>query len=825
MPSKLWMSAFVLGLALLLGGCTTREFQHLEQGSPFSGANEPDRINIWPVYYQDSAAASAAWPLVKVAKDSWAVRPLVSVRHDRDPDAGHWEYAFVWPLSCVDGRYGEGRILNAYWEDHGGFFCFFPLYWAKGSPLSGNGYNAFFPLYIYSTGGQCSDLWLFFPLFYGSQMGHPGSHGQAGLLYWWGPQHRVLFPIYWHGPGYHGVLPLYFYFSKGNGYDLWTLPPLFRSTRDAPGAIWNGHVAVFYGRYGSAEDHLSFWTFPLGWGRTKPGYQLNTTVPLYWWHRTSSSELFLSLLYCQSRDDQAKTRSWTVPPLIAQHQEDDVSGDRRTVAGPFYYAENTKSGASSHALFPFYYRGSGSEFYTTLFGWKSTPDSHYSYWLTPIFSGYDRQKEQTQSWFVPFYWYWSQPSAKASWLWYLPLGYSWSDRYRTYRGFLPLYCAAEKGEGGWSWNPLTGYCEETSSTLRRFPLFGLSGFVWKRDPKTNAWDLDTHYVLPLYGKSSSGFYSLLYGQDEEADGRWSYLAPFYVNVPGGFYTLLYGQKRSASSRTTFVTPLVGWTSVKEDENTWRTSDTWTLPLFWHHRDRRESSTWIVPWWIWTSSAQKNEHFLFPLYSWESRPGRDLTNYEFSCLVRMLAFYRQKERDGEAYRDYSFLSPLVFWHDNDKCTSDTILLSYLLWYKTRRYEWDGKGSERQLSASHTGFLTPLIWNSEYSRSKLPEGRLSENRKGRLLCGLFWSHDVLEETNAAGAVTPKESSYRLFYAFWRSDTRDGRRSVDVFPWISYDRKKDGSSTSSWMWRFWRKETGADGETKKLYFLFIPWVDKGE
>jgi hypothetical protein len=60
-------------------------------------------------------------------------------------------------------------------------------------------------------------------------------------------------------------------------------------------------------------------------------------------------------------------------------------------------------------------------------------------------------------------------------------------------------------------------------------------------------------------------------------------------------------------------------------------------------------------------------------------------------------------------------------------------------------------------------------------------------------------------------------RVLWRLWHYEKSNDDVSVDVFPAITYDRKKDGYRKMSFLWRFFRYESGSKG--RKLDLLFIP------
>ena len=60
-------------------------------------------------------------------------------------------------------------------------------------------------------------------------------------------------------------------------------------------------------------------------------------------------------------------------------------------------------------------------------------------------------------------------------------------------------------------------------------------------------------------------------------------------------------------------------------------------------------------------------------------------------------------------------------------------------------------------------------------------------------------------------------RLLWRLWHYEKLNGDVSVDAFPAVTYDSRKDGFRKVSFLWRVFRYERGA--ESRKLDILFLP------
>jgi hypothetical protein len=72
----------ILSLVVLLGACASTE--RMMRITPFSTeeVSDPDRINLWPLYYKSGDRTSVLWPIFDVDEQGFALRPLVALEED-----------------------------------------------------------------------------------------------------------------------------------------------------------------------------------------------------------------------------------------------------------------------------------------------------------------------------------------------------------------------------------------------------------------------------------------------------------------------------------------------------------------------------------------------------------------------------------------------------------------------------------------------------------------------------------------------------------------------------------------------------------------------
>jgi len=107
------------------------------------------------------------------------------------------------------------------------------------------------------------------------------------------------------------------------------------------------------------------------------------------------------------------------------------------------------------------------------------------------------------------------------------------------------------------------------------------------------------------------------------------------------------------------------------------------------------------------------------------------------------------------------------------------------------------------------------------SRKQVGRNLESVDASLLCALYdYKRRVSSDAGEPG-TTHEYQRRRILWRMWHYEKADGDVTVDAFPFITYDRRQDGFSKTSFLWRFFRYEKSA--ESKKLDLLFLPLIRK--
>lgn len=279
MNTRTLVSLSLLGLGLLLGGCSAPEMK----GTPFYTGeyqlNVPDadvrRVNLWPLAYYREPALSVLWPVFEHTEEHLAVRPFYSAYGDAK---AYWEYNLLWPLIQADTKGRDYRVFPYYWGECSGrdgkpqaYHVLFPFAWHFRDQSF-----VLFPLGASAkddwSGGAFTghDYWLGWPLFHL----HTGEAEQAWRA---GPvgHYRYAKPassyagypwplcFSWSGPtSYGAVTPVYAHgWNERNGVrDGWDAIPLLLSWHQWRDGQSDVHALLsLYGRHteaGNSSWHL-----------------------------------------------------------------------------------------------------------------------------------------------------------------------------------------------------------------------------------------------------------------------------------------------------------------------------------------------------------------------------------------------------------------------------------------------------------------------------------------------------------------------------------------------------------------------------------------
>ena len=320
----------------------------------------------------------------------------------------------------------------------------------------------------------------------------------------------------------------------------------------------------------------------------------------------------------------------------------------------------------------------------------------------------------------------------------------------------------------------------------------------------------------------------------ELDRSW--LLPLWYREGGNVFTL----------------PYANWTSGDGTEHTWYT------PLFGTLRGTH-SGSWLFPLWDWDDGPNGSYDRSFLILAGASRLGNaETTRYLFPLWNRRT---RGADPDALAAESAAATLPPGDWRnapaDPDRPwrgpawqTSGSTETRWLLglagathsasrepetsWSRHRlsvaaRREADFAGpaaSEARTNApplvryseSESNWLFPL-WDAETTRGAAFDPTTGERVAGGSTedFSLLWFlYDYRHES--APEDGHEYTRRRVLWRLYHDETLDGDRSIDIFPGIGIDSKKNGYRKVSFLWRLFRYEDDPDKGTS-LDILFLP------
>lgn len=580
-------------------------------------------------------------------------------------------------------------------------------------------------------------------------------------------------------------------------------------------------LSVLWPLSGFDLDAGSGWTLPAYW--SKDGFTLfpichfdagdSAVFPLYY----RDENRFLSLPWCgwESRCESG----WAIPPLLTWGECGRTNADYQVCsllgfAGAGRRGEDVRSWCA-----PLWFKDS-RRFLSLLWCEQDDEDGRLRSWtVPPLLSGWKREKgvgkltvlgglggwrsdsEGVQdSWCLPFYYAhrngdvytplfgWSE---KESSNWVFPM---WYADERTILSF-PWY--SHRDEDGaldsWMIPPLLTYGQRSRDTgvFSTRPLLGLAGWDMKGDDCVSSW------CFPLFGyEKGRSFFSLLYA---EADDWWA-IPPL----------LTWGEGADVRGRK-IVHPLVFLGGLSMTTNGYESS--WVFPLYYHDKDRFVSllygstakSNWLLPLWYRSSDSMLLAAGLFgvtPNSMW-------LTPAAIRTGDMWLFAFGLGGLIGRHGIDASWLAPL-YWSDHGSGDFATIPFGSIggfSWWLTPLFGF----------TDTTWWATPLV--GRYERGNKVNnwvfplvgwGEDATTDWSQTLFGLLWN----SETNKKTGEVDKSILWRL----WHYHEKDGDASMDIFPFITHDKKKNGYEKTSFLWKLYSRESDGKGQSH-LDLLFIP------
>ncbi len=239
----------------LLAGCTGAD--RLLRMTPFWGDDlpDPERVNVWPLYYQTDDVVVVLWPIFDLDSKGFAVRPVITREEE--------QWTLLFPLSGWNTETDEWWALPAYnLENNHGVF---PLW------NSGDWHHVALAWWRKDVEGEVTD-WGVFPLYGSGELNH------VGPVWWKAPD-----PEKPDKPRTWGVFPLA-RFAERSGY---VVPAWWNKDKNGDLTQITVLPLFHYKKDGSYQRLIT----PLGgrgWSEDSDKQFVNVLGPLF--HRSSSAD-------------------------------------------------------------------------------------------------------------------------------------------------------------------------------------------------------------------------------------------------------------------------------------------------------------------------------------------------------------------------------------------------------------------------------------------------------------------------------------------------------------------------------------------------------
>lgn len=780
------------------------------------------------------------------------------------------EYFNVFPLYWSDRNEARGTSRN----------ILFPLWDLRrlGKGHRDNRFGLFLAGEVDDYGGYRN--WVF-PLWYWHDLGPNNStlltlpycrknHTVASplLLSWWGPGHgRIALGLAgWQGDR-HWVAPFYLrdpdrgrFLSPVYARDRnWSaVPPLLSAWGPGWGRIalglggWEGDAswfAPFYYRDAASDRTISpLYASGRGWAAVPPllswwtedggtrillglgGADGNRHWCLPLWYRDADADLLVTPLWGRQRD-----RWSAVPPLLSWRVRDPATG----AASTFLLGGLAGATPGAHWFAPLYFRDERRDrFYSLLYA--SGPDFHA---IPPLLTVWNRSGSTILS---PLYVRGLRDAG-------IPPLLTWWDKDRV---CVLFGLAGWERDGSRHW-ALPFYVRDASRNQFLSLVYASDGDRRVLPVLLSAWGHD-------WGRIALG----LGGWD--ADSSW--LVPFWYRAPDRFMTPLWGRMNKGEDTVTWwATPLFGTRSGSS-------SGSWLFPLWNLEWNRRQDDPDLGydHRFLLLGGARGGRRFggrssvwFWPLFSDETNPRFDALRAEMDApRAPDREFFRKETRVDWRYDVHprTATTNLVDAPVRDAAREESefllglggsehrVVLNGDAWRLAEKFGGapaegplarfvDPNGIRSAAISAKAGapgapagirpastndvaryvsedsdWLFPL-WSHERTRGvmfELPSGEKSLDAELETFRALLFLYDYRRES------VPEEghdyARRRVLWRLYHYEKLNGDESTDVFPAITYDRRKDGYRKVSFLWRLFRYERDPEKGTT-LDVLFLP------
>jgi hypothetical protein len=560
---------------------------------PYSHTTQPDARSwaVWPFFYLST-------------KFGWAVPPLLTFKVG-DPDHGKafgmWFLLYFWTRTpeskfdlifpfaistrSKDSAFTYAVPLNFYWRSKD-----------DQNLLS----IPFFYRNVTATGGTFASL-----LGYAS-VENKATTGSFLWLYWYGrsqaSSYDVLFPLLWsfRSPGANTTIlpPLFHFRSKSSSLGTFALLAWWSSDTKA-GSNWQLILPLYF-RSSAENGAKTFHLWPTGTYQRddKAGARYLTMLvpPLAYW-RDKTGEIDYELIYYHHHDIPGDAHTNILGPY---YHRDDPAGTTNALFPLFWHFRDSATGATAHALLPFYFRRNSPDEKLTAAGifplwayYRSFADGGKSGGLFPL-AFFGSRKDRSHAIVFPLFWRFRKADAVSSL--FFPLYYAASDKSSSTTMVFPLlYFAGRDDQGSYRFQ-FPFYWNERSRTATTITPFYFS----HADSKGYAAGIPP---LLFWGGGQQRHFALFplfwWFRDDAKDRTTTVVANYLHRTEGGettdaFFPLFHyrrGAKPGGSDETSLT----------------------VFPLF-HYRKDATTTLFASPVTAWTRSADKQAGFAGP-YLW------------------------------------------------------------------------------------------------------------------------------------------------------------------------------------------------------------------
>ena len=612
------------------------------------------------------------------------------------------------------------------------------------------------------------------------------------------PEDRVnVWPIaYYHKPALSVLWPLMDFTD-----DHAAIRPVFTVYKlDKPHHEWNLFWPLVQFDFDADQHRI----VPLFWGRDEDKKPYFVAFPEVWWFDKTKG--VFPVFWWKD--------GFTVFPL-GWYQKDQHSA----LFPLWVHTREGKGEHDTHVLWPiFRLLDTAAEK-----GWRVWPlvgdykekDSRYSYALWPL-CHYSRDGDEITRVAFPFYF--EDGDKKKAWWLLLPLAFRSKDGQDSLL-LTPLW--SEGKAGGKSWNallPFYYYGAEPSTSLGPGPAAKTSRLLTPLAGRLESPERTQWVVVPLAS-------SLAWGKGEKdlwllwpiAHARWG-----GDNLQHHLLPLYYYDR----DEKLFLSPLVSWSADGDMQHLyflgplahlgWGKGELQhhVLPLYAYDRDERMFLTPLASWQSKPDDGFVNLGMLLGHYSWAKDGERRL-----GVLIPFTGFWWNQKAGGRG----AYVFPLFYWQRWRRAKgSESDYLLTVPWMYSERSAGvrpaakDGSTPQTAWTQRKSG-LFPLWWYDR--RTEAPAGGTPTRRVGFSLLG--WLYDYQGGFGQKDDKDPKKTHdyvrSRILWRVMHYEKLDGGESLDLFPFITWDRKADGYRGASFLWRFYRNERTADGgRNVDLFFL---------